>query len=184
LTDAHVTDYIGEGHQLITDYRSMTAHLDDSGQWGQGAVVAQRPFPALLALGPTPDAMALLESLLNELTELFGPPVTGSPFTLTFAGSERHDGEEPYTWVVNGETLDEARRTLATLPTFQEWYEEQSADGEPDVVFETASRYSHRGIPEGCYYTDLRREQAELAEQQIPRSIHPTIASVPLAIDA
>lgn len=161
------TDYIGLGHQLITDYRAVVAHLDETGRPGPRMVLALPDRASLRAVGPAPTALDLLGCLLNDLVDLFGQPVAGSPFSLTFAGPERHDGEAGYTWVVNADSLDEARRTLAGLPDFQDWYSDMKGSDEedPDVVFVTDPYQTNAGIPLYGNYTDLRREQARIAAE-------------------
>lgn len=113
-----------------------------------------------------------LGTALKRLKDLVGPPLPGRTFTLTYAGPERHDGEAPYSFVVNGEDLDDARRNLSALPFFVEWLEEQrpwDSTDDPDVVFLDHAAYSHSGLP-SVGYNDLRREQAAcLAGSEVTR---------------
>ncbi|MCY0924479.1 hypothetical protein OS965_41490 [Streptomyces sp. H27-G5] len=165
-------DYVGELHPLITDYRTLASRHE------------ARLAPLFTAEGEVPEenrreydearfdqsleAAELLATVIEHLTTLCGHPLPGRSHTLTFAGPERHDGEAPYVFVVNGNNLEDARRNLGALPSFREWYEEQRAwddsDDAPDVLFLTSPHESHSGIPGAGYFSDLRREQGTLWE--------------------
>jgi hypothetical protein len=72
-------------------------------------------------------------------------------FTVTIAGSERHDGEEPYTWVLEADDFESAvEKALAHHKESQE-----------DDDLETVWSQCFAGAPEnpcGYYWNDLRRE--------------------------
>ncbi|MFF8786839.1 hypothetical protein [Streptomyces sp. NPDC015125] len=179
---AETIDFIGEIHPLLTQFRQMTArhqaqidgYLDSDGELTDE--VRQDFNEAKNAHNA--EAHNQLVKVIERLTDLCGPPVPGRAYTLTYAGPERHDGEAPYTFVVNGQDLDDARRILHTLPFFREWYEEQrdwnAPEQDPDVLFLASPRDSHAGIPDlGCY-NDLRREQAALWETEtVTRELAP-----------
>ncbi|MER0476960.1 hypothetical protein ABR737_01075 [Streptomyces sp. Edi2] len=163
-------DFIGEIHPLIAQFREMTtrhqsrlaAYLDTGGE----VIDEHRQEFEEAAMDQDDEAYGQLITVMQRLTELCGSPLPGRAHTLTFAGPERHDGEAPYLFVVNGDDLTDARRNLGSLPFFHEWYEQQRSwdepEEDPDVVFLSGPQHSHPGIPDGGYYNDLRREQAVL----------------------
>jgi hypothetical protein len=182
-------DFIGEMHSWLARYEVMAAkhivnldpYRDEDGDVIDGAYgrYDEQRFDNTI------EADEFLGALAAHLRELVGPPVPGTTFTLTFAGPERHDGEKPYSFVVNGTDLDDARRTALNLPSFENWLYEQipwetDAVEELDVLFIAAQ--SHPGIPAWGAYNDLRREQAafladESAQESdipaLPPSTHP-----------
>ncbi|MFD9248315.1 hypothetical protein [Streptomyces bottropensis] len=153
------TDFIGEIHKWLAQYDDMAAqHAASLARYrDESPAYDEQRFTNTIA------ADEFLDGLAGHLRELAGPPVPGEVFTLTFAGSERHDGEQPYCFVVCGTDLDDARRTLTSLPSWKDWYEQQRGwldpdDQAPDVVF--VADQSHPGLPQWGAYDDLRREQA------------------------
>ncbi|WP_372412627.1 hypothetical protein [Streptomyces luteireticuli] len=170
-------DYLAEVHLLIRARQEMKARQDEflaGFKDADGVVIpALQDAWAEIRTDCLMDTERHLDALIARLTELFGPPLPGHAFSLTFAGPERYDGEAPYTWVVNGDDLDSARRNLAALPSFREWFEEQASwdepDEDPDVLFRSETKYSHPGIPDVGCYNDLRREQAAALDTQTAR---------------
>ncbi|MEU0857477.1 hypothetical protein ABZ352_18840 [Streptomyces griseofuscus] len=161
------TDLIGEIHPWLTRYDALAAqHAANLAPFrNEDGDVLDGEYPRYdeRRFDNWEEADEFLDSLAARLRELVGPPVPGDTFTLTFAGPERHDGEKPYSFVVNGSDLDDARRTLLHLPFFQNWLCEQipweADEGDAlDVLF--VADQSHPGIPEWGAYNDLRREQA------------------------
>ncbi|GLF98212.1 hypothetical protein [Streptomyces yaizuensis] len=174
-------DFIGEIHPLITQFREMSdRHRRDADQYrdsnGAEPTDDQRCDSALIAHAR--EAAELLDTVMERLSELCGPPLPGHAHTLTFAGPERHDGEAPYLFVVNGQDLPDARRNLGALPSFREWFEEQRAwdepGSDPDVVFLSAPADSRPGLPNSGFYNELRREQAVLWDAE---SVAPELAA-------
>ncbi|GEB50415.1 hypothetical protein [Streptomyces cacaoi] len=180
------TDYVSIVHELLAVYRTLREKRDavlDGYRDKNGEV----PPDTHSAYEKARTDMALADSdflagAMDYLTEQFGPPLPGDTYTVTYAGPERHDGEQPYAWVVNGHDLADARANLSRLPTFREWFEDQcawssgdEAEGAPDICF--LAKESHPGVPEWGYYNDLRREQsAELRRQQAePRAERPAV---------
>ncbi|MGW6454380.1 hypothetical protein ACWF94_00375 [Streptomyces sp. NPDC055078] len=106
------------------------------------------------------EASDTLDLIRNRLEQLVSAPIPG-PFTIALNGLERHDGERPSLWVVNGTDLASARQNLTRLPSFRQWLEDTRAPGDPadrsDVVF--IPEESHPGTPPLGSYTDLRHEQ-------------------------
>ncbi|MFJ2627735.1 hypothetical protein ACIO6T_31115 [Streptomyces sp. NPDC087532] len=154
-------DFIGEIHAWLARHDTLTATHDERLSEFQND--EQREGYGDTRFTNALESDDFLDRLVAHLRELAGPPVPGTPFTLTWAGPERHDGEKPYSFVVCGSDLDDARRTLSALPFWRQWYEERrgwndSDDQAPDVHFVAAE--SHPGIPEWGAYNDLRREQA------------------------
>ncbi|MEV1040512.1 hypothetical protein AB0J01_28260 [Streptomyces sp. NPDC050204] len=170
------TDFIGELHTQLAQYAAMVdRHAERLAPYeGKDGEPEESLFDryADQRSKNTTEAEAFLADLALRLHELAGPPVPGTPFTLTFAGPERHDGEQPYSFVVNGSDLNDAGSTLLHLPFFREWFTEQAGwdDGTPPDVLYIADE-SHPGLPEWGAYNDLRREQAAFlaaAEQPAP----------------
>ncbi|MFB8025937.1 MULTISPECIES: hypothetical protein [unclassified Streptomyces] len=161
------TDFIGGIHPWLTRYDAMAARHAESlapfeNEDGEPQQRHEDRYDER-RIGNAIEADTFLYGLVQHLTELAGPPVPGAPFTLTWAGPERHDGKKPYSFVVCASDLDDARRTLVTLPFWRQWYEEQRGwrdpdDQAPDVLF--VADESHPGIPGWGAYNDLRREQA------------------------
>ncbi|MEV0437752.1 hypothetical protein AB0I84_00960 [Streptomyces spectabilis] len=160
-------DFVGEIHTWLAKYNEMAArhHHVLAPYMTPDGDVDERQYGRYdeTRFDNSLEADDFLDNLVGHLEALAGPPVPGQTFTLTFAGPERHDGEKPYSFVVNGSDLDDARRALITLPSWREWYEEQrpwdgEADEAADVLF--VADESHPGIPEYGYFNDLRREQA------------------------
>ncbi|MFH9084201.1 hypothetical protein [Streptomyces sp. NPDC017673] len=109
------------------------------------------------------EASDHLDTVRNRLANLLGPPAPG-PFTLTFAGHERHMGEAPTSFVVNAMDLDDAARILAGLPSWHEWYlaDAGTPDGHgADIIY--LPQQSHPGLPTRGEYADLRGEQKTTA---------------------
>ncbi|MFG2996587.1 hypothetical protein [Streptomyces sp. NPDC048340] len=123
------------------------------------------------------EASDYLDTLLNQLTLLTGPPVR-TPFTVTIASRERHDGERPYSFALYATGLEDALRILPQLPTFQGWLREAaelaSEGAEPDVTL--VPEQCHPGLRAPGEYIDLRAEQA-----RTPTPSH-TAASLPTAL--
>jgi hypothetical protein len=167
-------DFIGEIHPLIAQFHAMSArHQRDQDQYrAPNGDVPPADLPRFddARIEHDREAAEQLAAVMERLLELCGPPLPGRAHTLTFAGPERHDGEAPYLFVVNGENLADARRHLGALPGFREWYEQQRAwdepETDPDVVFLADLRHSHPGLPEVGHYNDLRREQAVLRDAE------------------
>ncbi|WP_030372409.1 hypothetical protein [Streptomyces rimosus] len=161
-------DLIGEIHPWLARYDALAArhaanlapYLNEDGD----VLDSEYPRYDEKRFDNLTEADEFLDSLAACLRELVGPPVPGNAFTLTFAGPERHDGEKPYAFVVNGSDLPDAGRTLLHLPSFREWFAEQAGwdDTPPDVLY--LAEESHPGIPEYGYFNDLRREQAASPE--------------------
>lgn len=155
-------DFIGEIHTWLARCDRLAAtHAEQLSEFENDE---EREGYADTRFSNALESEDFLLRLVAHLRKLAGPPVPGTPFTLTWAGPERHDGEKPYSFVVCGSDLDDARRTLVTLPFWRQWYEEQRGwndpdDQAPDVLF--IADESHPGIPEWGAYNDLRREQAE-----------------------
>ncbi|MFE2640124.1 hypothetical protein ACFXKF_36170 [Streptomyces scopuliridis] len=182
---ATTIDFIGEIHKLIALFQEQAArheavlerYYDSNDVWipskytdrGEQVPYEYEDYKEDLD-AEAYDARNMLEEVMDRLRELAGPPVAGQVFTLTVAGSERHDGEAPYLFVVSGEDIGDARRRLETLPFFREWCEEQrpwdEPDADPDIEFLDEARDSHPGLPAAGAYNDLRREQAVLAEAE------------------
>ncbi|MEU7229001.1 hypothetical protein [Streptomyces chrestomyceticus] len=167
-------DYVGQIHPWLTRYAELSArHTAQLDQYRDGDDVPEHHMPAYdeARKDNAIKADAFLDSLAEFLHELVGPPLPGTAFTLTFAGPERHDGEAPYLWVVNGSDLPDAGRTLLSLPSFREWLAEQGTydhGSPPDVQY--VADQSHPGLTYG-YFNDLRREQA--AQQDAPEPTAP-----------
>ncbi|WP_331750877.1 hypothetical protein OG215_36685 (plasmid) [Streptomyces globisporus] len=176
------TDFIGEIHRLITVYQEQSArHHAATKQYynGNGALVPALfiehgwEIPSWYANYQEDldreayDGLALLRTVMGRLLELAGPPVPGQAFTLTYAGPERHDGEAPYAFVVNGADIADARRRLELLPFFRQWCEERREDteSEPDVEFLDEDHHSHAGL--FCPYIDLRHEQSAVETDDV-----------------
>lgn len=174
-------DFIGEIHTWLARHDRVTATHDERLSEFQND--EERKGYSDTRFANALESDDFLDRLIAHLRELAGPPVPGAPFTLTWAGPERHDGEKPYSFIVCGADLDDARRTLATLPFWRQWHEEQRGwddpdDQAPDVLF--VADKSHPGIPEWGAYTDLRREQAAaLAETDEAPAV---AAAAPLAL--
>ncbi|MGW2657031.1 hypothetical protein ACWC1D_25665 [Streptomyces sp. NPDC001478] len=162
MTDT--TDFIGEIHTWLARYDRLTAtHTERLSEFENDE---EREGYADARFTNALESEDFLDRLAAHLRELVGPPVPGTPFTLTWAGPERHDGGKPHSFVVCGNDLDDARRTLVTLPFWRQWHEKQRGwndpDGQaPDALF--IADASHPGIPALAAYTDLRREQAAAA---------------------
>lgn len=183
-------DFIGEIHACLTRYYEMAdRHAASLAQY-QGPEDIEPHDPAGYyeqRFTNTIEADEFLDGLAKHLRDLAGPPVPGQVFTLTFAGPERHDGEKPYSFVVCGTDLDDARRTLPSLPSWKDWYEEQRGwcdpdDQEPHVLF--VADQSHPGIPEWGVYNDLRREQATALALAANAGTPPVAAAAPRALSA
>ncbi|MFJ1662311.1 hypothetical protein [Streptomyces anthocyanicus] len=171
------TDFIGEIHKLISSYQEQAArhqavldrYYDSNGSWiptqytdrGEQVPTEFEGYKEDLD-DEAYDGLELLDKVMGRLLELAGPPLPGQAFTLTYAGPERHDGEAPYSFVVNGADIADARRRLELLPFFRQWREEQrdldDPESEPDVEFLDADHHSHAGL--FCPYNDLRHEQS------------------------
>jgi hypothetical protein len=170
-------DYIGRIHGLITEFHTMDSrHAATLAEHAAGTDLSQSARYDEQRTTIAFEARDHLRKLADALIELAGPPVPGEPFTLTWAGRGRHEGCEPYCFVVCGSDLDDARRTLARLPLWRQWYEEQrpSDDQAPDVLF--LADESHPGIPEWGTYNDLRREQAA-ASAGAPAAAPPSLTA-------
>ncbi|ELS55868.1 hypothetical protein [Streptomyces viridochromogenes] len=132
------------------------------------------------------EASDHLDTVIEQLTRLVGQAPPGT-FTLTFAGRERHDGERPTSFAIQAASLHEARRVIEQLPGFQQWCQDNAADGAPgsaapDVVF--VRQQSHPGLRPPGEYVDLRPEQAPSApaatSHSSPANLRPpTITSLP-----
>lgn len=181
-------DYVGQIHPWLTRHAalsdrhaaSLAQYMDD----GEDVPVSLLPAYDETRFDNTIEADEFLDALIAFLRELVGPPLPGTAHTLTFAGPERHDGEKPYSFVVNGADLPDAGRTLLTLPSFREWFAEQGTydDGTgPDVLY--IAKESHPGLPAYGYFNDFRREQAAqlAAESGVPRDV-PALPPAPLAL--
>ncbi|MFF1280652.1 hypothetical protein ACFVY4_07705 [Streptomyces sp. NPDC058299] len=125
------------------------------------------------------EASDHLDTVRRHLARLLGPPEP-SPFTLTFAGHERHTGEAPTSFVVNAMNLDAAGRILAGLPSWHEWYlaDAGTPDGQgADIIY--LPEQSHPGLPTRGEYVDLRSAQVATAPPAtgITRTAHarPTV---------
>ncbi|MEV0487296.1 hypothetical protein AB0I69_42690 [Streptomyces sp. NPDC050508] len=166
------TDFIGEIHTWLVKYQVLAARHAEA----LAPYLTEDGEPDVRKYGQydeqrfdnTIEADNFLDSLVLHLHDLAGPPVPGDTFTLTFAGPERHDGEQPYAFVLNGADIDDARRQLLDLPFFREWFAEQAGwdDTPPDVLY--VADQSHPGLPEWGAYNDLRREQAAAVPAEIP----------------
>ncbi|MFD7764134.1 hypothetical protein [Streptomyces microflavus] len=167
-------DYVSELHPWLTRYAAMDArhterlapYVDADGEPAEEHYdrYDEHRFDNHI------EADEFLDRLMAHVLELVGPPLPGATHTLTFAGPKRHDGEKPYSWVVNGSDLSDAGRTLLTLPSFRAWFAEQGTydDGSPpDVLY--VAKESHPGLPAYGYFNDLRREQA--AQQAAPEAL-------------
>ncbi|MEU9001243.1 hypothetical protein [Streptomyces sp. NPDC048551] len=125
------------------------------------------------------EAVDRLDTLLAQLGRLPGL-TAGPPFTVTIAGSERYDGERPWSFALYATGLDDALRTLPELPAFRDWLREEAElvgpGAEPDVML--VPEGCHPGLPEPGEYIDLRAEQANRPSPAPPN----TTAAVPLAI--
>jgi len=158
------TDLIGALHPLLADYRALrdrhgrtlAPYRDQDGDVAERGLRDYDEERTTTAL----EAAEALDGLLDRLTDLVGPPLPGTPHTLTYAGWERYDGEAPYSFVVCAENLEAARRILVTLPSYRHWYDEQrDGEGEPaDVLYRP--NLSHAGVP-NAHWWELRREQAD-----------------------
>lgn len=172
------TDFIGEIHKLISSYQEQAArhqavldrYYDSNGAWiptqytdrGEQVPTEFEGYKEDLD-DEAYDGLELLDKVMGRLLELAGPPLPGQAFTLTYAGANRHDGQAPYAFVVNGEDVADARRRLELLPSFQQWRDEQKDDFEdpecePDFEFLDAPHLSHAGLI--CPYVDLRHAQS------------------------
>ncbi|MFJ4342633.1 hypothetical protein [Streptomyces sp. NPDC088915] len=183
-------DYIGQIHPWLTRHAELNdrhaarlaAYQDDGGEVSASDLSAYDEA----RYDTTIEARDFLDELTAFLRELVGPPLPGTAFTLTFAGPERHDGEAPYSFVVNGSDLPDAGRTLLHLPFFREWFTEQAGwhdDTPPDVLY--LADESHPGIPEHGAFNDLRREQAghlAAAEPPAPGNAPALPPAPPLAL--
>ncbi|MFF9001566.1 hypothetical protein ACF1GW_06530 [Streptomyces achromogenes] len=110
------------------------------------------------------EASDHLGTVRARLAALLGPPAP-TPFTLTFAGLERHMGEAPTSFVVNAMDLGDALRNLAGLPSWREWYLAHGGtpDGQDaDIVY--LPHQSHPGLPTLDAYNDMRGEQESATE--------------------
>ncbi|MFI1530865.1 hypothetical protein [Streptomyces griseus] len=176
------TDFIGEIHKLITAYQKMCAfhaplvkqYFYDDGRFiPTGFIERGWEVPLQYANykehfdNEAYEGLGLLRTVMGRLLELAGPPLAGQAFTLTYAGPERHDGEAPYAFVVNGADIADARRRLELLPFFRQWCEERREDpeSEPDVEFLDEDHHSHAGL--FCPYIDLRHEQSAVETDDV-----------------
>ncbi|MGC0328108.1 hypothetical protein RKD23_001098 [Streptomyces sp. SAI-170] len=125
------------------------------------------------------EASDHLDNVLDRLADLVGPPAPRA-FTLTFAGSERHDGQAPTSFVVNAINLDDAARVLATLPGFLDWYLADAAACDHGVDIVHVPEQSHPGVPAPGRYVDLLPEQgASAAPAGIGTTSTPPPAAAP-----
>ncbi|MEU3529086.1 hypothetical protein AB0E62_35405 [Streptomyces sp. NPDC038707] len=126
------------------------------------------------------EASDHLDAVRARLAALLGPPAP-SPFTLTFAGLERHMGEAPTSFVVNAMDLGDALRNLARLPSWREWYLAHGGtpDGQDaDVVY--LPQQSHPGLPTLGAYNDMRGEQESTETgSTLVRRAHPPAVTAP-----
>ncbi|MEJ8640012.1 hypothetical protein [Streptomyces sp. MS2.AVA.5] len=166
-------DFIGEIHPLIAHFRAMTTrHQSEQARRTPDGTDprADQPRGEDARIEHDRECAEQLTAVMERLLQLCGPPLPGHAHTLTFAGPERHDGEAPYAFVVNGESITDARLSLGALPGFCQWYDEQRSwnepEADPDVVFLADESDSHCGLPAAGFYNDLRREQAAMREAE------------------
>ncbi|GGZ40563.1 hypothetical protein [Streptomyces poonensis] len=93
------------------------------------------------------EASDHLDTVVQRLADLAGPPAPRA-FTLRPAGSERHDGQAPASFVVNAVNLDDAARVLATLPGVLDYYQADAASSEHSADIVYVPEQSHPGLPD------------------------------------
>jgi hypothetical protein len=118
------------------------------------------------------EASDHLDTVVQHLADLVaGEP--GRTFTVTLAGPERVDGERPTSFAVRAVDLDDARRVLAGLPGFQQWYRDHAA-GAPNSRLVFLPDDSHPSLRAPGQYIDLRPEQTASAVSGAGRTEHPS----------
>ena len=86
-----------------------------------------------------------------------GKAIQQMVFTVTIAGGERHDGEQPYTFVVNAASADEAWKKVRDQFIREQNYADPNEvdDEDADVVRVSVET----GVPSakcGYYWNDIR----------------------------